>query len=204
MLAEAGLLDGRQATTHWGFSSQFRQRYPAVDLRPEKLVTVDGPVACAGGGTAWWDLGVYLVEQFAGPQVARELAKAFVIDAGRTSQAPYSAVQTRRYHSDKVILKLQDWLEEVYPQPVSLTAMAAYAGLTERSLLRRFRQATGDSPTNYLQMLRVEEARRRLESSRASIETITRDVGYDDVSSFSRLFRKHTGLAPGAYRNRFR
>ena len=88
MLAEAGLLDGRQATTHWGFSHQFRQRFPAVNLQPDKLVTVDGDIACAGGGMAWWDLGIYLVERYAGAQVARELAKAFVIDAGRTSQAP--------------------------------------------------------------------------------------------------------------------
>jgi transcriptional regulator GlxA family with amidase domain len=85
LLAEAGLLDGRQATTHWGFSNQFRQRFPAVDLQPDKLITVDGHIACAGGGMAWWDLGVYLVERFAGAKVARELAKAFVIDAGRTS-----------------------------------------------------------------------------------------------------------------------
>ncbi len=117
MLAEAGLLDGRQATTHWGFSHQFRQRFPAVNLQPDKLVTVDGDVACAGGGMAWWDLGIYLVERYAGAQVARELAKAFVIDAGRTSQAPYSALQARRYHSDAAILKLQDWLDSHYSEP---------------------------------------------------------------------------------------
>ncbi|SDW28593.1 GlxA family transcriptional regulator [Marinobacter mobilis] len=204
LLAEAGVLDGRQATTHWGFSRQFRQRYPAVELHPEKLVTVDGPVACAGGGMAWWDLGIYLVERFAGPSVARELAKAFVIDAGRTSQAPYSVLQTRRYHSDQAILRLQDWLEQHFREPVSLAAMAEWAGLTERSLLRRFRQATGDNPTTYLQLLRVEEARRRLESTSENVETITRGAGYEDVSSFSRLFRKHTGLSPGAYRARFR
>lgn len=203
LLAEAGVLDGRQATTHWGFSNQFRQRYPAVDLHPDKLVTVDGPVACAGGGMAWWDLGIYLVERFAGAQVARELAKAFVIDAGRTSQAPYSVLQTKRYHSDPAILKLQDWLEHRFREPLSLDVLVAQSGLTERSLLRRFKQATGDSPTTYLQLLRVEEARRRLESSRASLDTITREVGYEDVSSFSRLFRKHTGLSPGAYRARF-
>lgn len=204
LLAEAGVLDGREATTHWGFSTQFRQRYPMVKLHPEKLVTVDGPVACAGGGMAWWDLGIYLVERFAGASVARELAKAFVIDAGRTSQAPYSVLQTRRYHSDPAILKLQDWLEQQFREPIALSTMAAMAGLTERSLLRRFKQATGDNPTTYLQLLRVEEARRRLESTSENIETITRGSGYEDVSSFSRLFRKHTGLSPGAYRARFR
>ncbi|MDL0432180.1 helix-turn-helix domain-containing protein [Marinobacter sp. TBZ242] len=203
LLAEAGLLDGRQATTHWGFSNQFRQRFPGVDLQPSKLITVDGHVACAGGGMAWWDLGVYLVERFAGARVARELAKAFVIDAGRTSQAPYGALQARRYHSDAAILKLQDWLDANYAEPVTLQKLAELAGLTERSLIRRFKAATGDTPTGYLQVLRIEAARQHLENSRAAVEEVTRMVGYEDVSSFSRLFRKHTGLAPGVYRARF-
>jgi transcriptional regulator GlxA family with amidase domain len=203
LLAEAGLLDGRQATTHWGFSQQFRQRYPNVDLRPEKLITVDEPVACAGGGMAWWDLGIYLVERYAGTQTARELAKSFVIDAGRTSQAPYSALQARRYHSDQAILRLQEWLDQHYRQPVTLQTLAGLSGLTERSLIRRFKAATGDTPTSYLQVLRIESARQYLEQSRLSVDAITRQIGYEDVSSFSRLFRKHTGLAPGAYRSRF-
>lgn len=203
MLAEAGLLNGRQATTHWGFSHQFRHRYPAVNLQPERLVTVDGHIACAGGGMAWWDLGIYLVERHAGAQVARELAKAFVIDAGRTSQAPYSALQARRYHSDAAILSLQNWLDDHYRQPITLQALSSLCGLTERSLIRRFKAATGDTPTGYLQVLRIEAARRHLENSRVAVEEVTRLVGYEDVSSFSRLFRKHTGLAPGVYRSRF-
>ncbi|EDM47046.1 GlxA family transcriptional regulator [Marinobacter algicola] len=203
LLAEAGLLEGRQATTHWGFSHQFRQRFPGVALHPDKLITVDGHIACAGGGMAWWDLGVYLVERYAGAKVARELAKAFVIDAGRTSQAPYGALQARRYHSDAAILKLQDWLDVNHTRPVTLQDLATFAGLTERSLIRRFKAATGDTPTGYLQLLRIEAARKHLENSRVAVEEVTRLVGYEDVSSFSRLFRKHTGLAPGIYRARF-
>ncbi len=203
LLAEAGLLDGRQATTHWGFSQQFHQRYPQVDLQPERLITVDEPIACAGGGMAWWDLGIYLVERYAGTQTARELAKAFVIDAGRTSQAPYSALQARRYHSDTAIMQLQEWLDQHHSQPVTLQTLAALSGLTERSLIRRFKAATGDTPTSYLQVLRIEAARQFLEQSRLSVDDITRRIGYEDVSSFSRLFRKHTGLAPGTYRSRF-
>lgn len=203
LLAAAGLLDEREATTHWGFSEAFRRQFPGVHIRPEKLVTVDGPVACAGGGMAWWDLGVYLVERMAGAQVARELAKAFVLDVGRTSQAEYSVLQARRYHSDPAILKLQDWLEGHYTRRITTAELAARAGLSERSLLRRFTAATGESPTAYLQLVRVEAARRRLESNREGLEAVTRAVGYDDVSSFSRLFRKHTGLSPGSYRAKF-
>ncbi|MBZ2168591.1 GlxA family transcriptional regulator [Marinobacter sp. F4216] len=203
LLAEAGLLDEKQATTHWGFSNQFRQRYPRVYCHPEKLVTVDGNVACAGGGMAWWDLGVYLVERYAGTDVARQLAKAFVIDAGRTSQAPYGALQTKRYHADRTILELQDWLDANYTNPVTLRDLCQQTGLSERSLFRRFRAATGDTPTTYLQLLRIEHVRQRLESSRQAIEDIIHSAGYEDVSSFSRLFKKHTGMAPGAYRARF-
>ncbi|WP_111495465.1 MULTISPECIES: GlxA family transcriptional regulator [Marinobacter] len=202
LLAEAGLLDGRRATTHWGFSDQFRQRYPQVHCVPEQLVTVDGPIACAGGGTAWWDLGIMLIERYAGASVARELAKAFVVDAGRRSQAPYAPLQGKRYHQDDVILALQDWLDAHYSEPLGSDGMARQAGLGERSLLRRFKAATGETPHRYLQQLRIERARHLLETTAQSVDRITQAVGYEDVSSFSRLFRDATGLSPGAYRSR--
>ncbi len=203
LLAEAGLLDGREATTHWGFSDLLRQRYPAIVCRPEQLVTVDGPVACAGGGMAWFDLGVFMVERYAGAQTARELAKAFVVDAGRRSQAPYTALQTRRYHQDQTILELQAWLDANHRRPVSSADLCRISGLSGRSLLRRFKSATGDTPRNYLQLLRIEAARELLETTSDSVETITQQVGYDDVSSFTRLFKRFTGLPPSDYRSRF-
>ncbi|WP_404364053.1 GlxA family transcriptional regulator [Marinobacter sp.] len=204
LLAEAGLLDGMEATTHWGFSDLFRERYPAVNLRPEQLVTVDGTIACAGGGMAWLDLGVFLVERYAGARTARELAKAFVVDAGRRSQAPYSALQTRRYHQDETILELQHWLDQNHRQPVASADLSRISGLNSRSLLRRFKAATGDTPRNYLQLMRIEAAREILETTTTSVEEVTQQVGYDDVSSFTRLFKRHTGLPPSDYRARFR
>ena len=203
LLAEAGLLDGRQATTHWGWSDHFRARYPQVDLRPEKMMTADGKLFCAGGGMAWWDLGVYLVEYFYGADLARELAKAFVVDVGRTSQSAYSALSARRYHQDSLILELQDWLERHFPESLDLPALAARARLGERSFLRRFKAATGDTPRAYIQNLRLEAAKRALESPHLSVAQITRQVGYEDVSSFTRLFKRATGLSPSAYRSRF-
>ncbi|WP_148863605.1 GlxA family transcriptional regulator [Marinobacter fonticola] len=203
LLAEAGLLDSRKATTHWGYSALFQQRYPQVDFHPEQLVTLDGPIACAGGGTAWWDLGILLVERYTGAQVARELAKAFVIDAGRRSQAPYAALQTKRYHQDDAILALQDWLDQRYARPLGTDDLVRQSGLSSRSLLRRFKAATGETPQHYLQALRIEAAKSQLESSRLPVEQITQAVGYEDVSSFSRLFRRQTGLTPSDYRARF-
>lgn len=203
LLAEAGLLDGRQATTHWGFSDAFSQRYPGVNLQAEQLITVDGPMLCAGGGVAWLDLGVYLIERFCGEDVARELAKAYVIDVGRRSQSPYSSLPARRYHQDATVLAIQDWLDAHYATPVDVAALAPRFGLSQRSLLRRFNRAVGETPLTYLQRLRVEAAKRLLEGGDQTQEQITLAVGYEDVSSFSRLFRRLTGMTPGTYRSRF-
>ena len=203
LLAEAGLLDHRQATTHWGFSRQFRQRYPQVDLRPERLITADGNLFCAGGGVAWTDLGLYLVERYCGSDLARELAKAFVVDRGHTSQWAYGTLPALRYHQDEAILAIQDWLETHYADPVDIEGLAHRINLSPRTFLRRFTAATGDRPLTYLQRLRLENAKRYLETPHLTVEQVTRIVGYEDLSSFSRLFKRHTGLSPSAYRTRF-
>jgi transcriptional regulator GlxA family with amidase domain len=202
-LAEAGLLNGRQATTHWGFVESFRERYPLVLLKPEQLITEDGPVLCSGGGMAWFDLTLYLIERYAGHEIALATAKSYVIDMGRGSQKAYSALQGRRYHKDAVILEAQDWLENHFRDAVSLQDLADRVSLSARTFKRRFRQATGDTAITYLQVLRVEAAKQMLETTRLAVEQITRQVGYEDVSSFTRLFRRQTGLSPCAYRSKF-
>lgn len=203
LLAEAGLLDHKQATTHWGFSRQFRQRYPRVDLRPERLITADGNLFCAGGGVAWTDLGLYLVERYCGSDLARELAKAFVVDRGHTSQWAYGTLPTHRYHQDEAILAIQDWLDGHYADPIDIDSLARRVNLSPRTFLRRFTAATSDRPLTYLQRLRLENAKRYLETPHLTVEQVTRIVGYEDLSSFSRLFKRHTGLSPSAYRTRF-
>ena len=203
LLAEAGLLDGREATTHWGYCELFRQRYPSVQLRPHQLITSDDPLFCAGGGMAWFDLGLFLVERYCGVDIARTLAKAFVIDMGRQSQAAYGSIHARRYHQDQTILAVQTWLDEHLNQSIAMDSLAERFHLTPRTFKRRFRSATGDTPLQYLQKLRVEQAKKLLEDPNRRLEQITQAVGYDDVSSFSRLFRSKTGLTPGAYRARF-
>ena len=204
VLAESGLLDGREATTHWGYSDLFRERYPQVELRPQQLITADGQLFCAGGGMAWLDLGIFLVERYCGADVARTLAKAFVIDAGRQNQNAYGTIQARRYHQDDTILAVQNWLDTHYPLGIRMDELAARFHLTPRTFKRRFRAATGEAPLEYLQKLRVEQSRKLLEQPRIPLEQVTQQVGYEDVSSFSRLFRRVTGMTPGDYRARFR
>lgn len=202
-LAEAGLLEHREATTHWGYCNLFQQRYPGVNLRPNQLITSADRIFCAGGGMAWLDLGLFLVERHCGVETARTLAKAFVMDMGRNSQAAYASIHSRRYHQDQTVMLIQDWMEEHIGETINLDTLATRFHLTPRTFKRRFREATGDRPLQYLQKLRVEASKRLLEDPRQRLHQVTRAVGYEDASSFSRLFRTHTGMTPSAYRSRF-
>jgi len=203
LLAESGLLNNKKATTHWGFIEAFQQRFPQVDLQPDQLITADGSLFCSGGGMAWFDMALFMIERYCGYDVAMASSKAYVIDIGRGSQSAYSSIPGKRYHQDESILLLQEWLDKHYHEAIDIDLLATLANMTGRTLKRRFKQATGDSPINYLQRLRIEAAKKRLESGRDSVESITHHVGYEDVSSFIRLFKKHTGQSPSVYRARF-
>lgn len=203
LLAQAGLLNGRSATTHWNLAAQFKARYPRVNLKAQKMLIDEHDLITAGGVTAYFDLALHLVRKFGSPELAAGCSKFLLIDPQRHSQSPYQAAQFPRTHADAAILALQGYLESHYNEPVTLKQMGTIAGLGERTLLRRFRSATGDSPIMYLQRLRIEAARRQLELTRDSIDKIAWQVGYEDSSSFSRLFKKITGMTPGGYRKKF-
>ena len=203
LLAETGLLDNKLATTHWGFVEEFRQRYPEVDLQPEQLITADGALFCSGGGMAWLDMALFLIERYCGYDIAMASAKSNVFDISKTSRAAYSSIPGKRYHQDTIILALQDWLDIHFSQSLTVAQLAERSAMTERTLIRRFKQATGDSLVHYIQCLRVDAAKKLLRSEHMTIEAITQQVGYQDVSSFIRLFKKHTGLSPSAHRARF-
>lgn len=203
LLAETGLLNNRMATTHWGFVDEFRGRYPDVDLRPERLITADGTFFCSGGGMAWLDMGLFLIERYCGYDVAMASAKSNVVDLSKSSRATYSSIPGKRYHQDSAILNLQDWLDLNFKRDISIAQIAEQAAMTERTLIRRFKQATGDSLVHYIQCLRVDAAKKLLRGEHMTIEAITQQVGYQDVSSFIRLFKKHTGLSPSVHRARF-
>ncbi|MCC2615383.1 helix-turn-helix domain-containing protein [Aestuariibacter halophilus] len=203
-LAEAGLLNGKQATTHWGYAQRFKQRYPEVNLQPDKLITVQDRIYCAGGGMAWFDLVLLLIERFCGHDIARSTARAHVIDMVRGEQAAYGEVRSKKYHQDKDILAVQDWLEREYAQPVNLQTVAQRFNFTPRTFVRRFKQATGETPLHYLQRVRVDAAKQWLEQTAGPIEQVVNQVGYDDIASFSRLFSRYTGLTPGQYRSKFK
>ncbi len=203
LLAEAGILDGKTATTHWGFSEQFARRYPQVDLKADQLITRDDNIYCAGGGLAWFDLGLHMIERSFGFETAIQTAKAFVIDYRRDSQLSYSLMRLAKPHKDDLVKQVQAWLEEHYAAGFTVDELAERFSVSKRTLIRRFNAALDMPPNTYVQSIRIEAAQKLLEETERTVDVVMNDVGYEDASSFRRLFRKKTGLTPTEYRRRF-
>ena len=203
LLAEAGLLSRRPATTHWALAPAFATRFPDVRLQTQKILVDDGDVVTAGGVMAWVDLALLLVSRTLGPTTTLAVARAFVVDPGGREQRFYQTFAPVLTHGDEAVLSVQHAMQAGLGRPLSLGAMARVAGTSERTFLRRFRRATGRSPTEYLHLLRVERARGLLETSALGFEEIARRLGYEDPGAFRRIFFRVLGLTPGEYRRRF-
>lgn len=203
MLARSGLLDGRSATAHWSSADSFAIRFPAVRLEADKPIVDDGDLITTAGLMAWSELGLRLVERLLGPSIAADTARFLVIEHSDSASQCGSNFAPILGHGDAAILKVQHWLQASGAVEVSIAAMAQEAGLEERTLLRRFRSATGLKPTEYCQHLRVGKARQMLEFTNGTIDHIAWTVGYQDPSAFRATFKKITGLTPSDYRNRF-
>jgi transcriptional regulator GlxA family with amidase domain len=202
-LAEAGLLDGRRATTHWCQADFFASRYPKVHWQISRMVVEDGRVITAGGATAYLNLMIKLAEKFLGRAHALSVARFILVDSERDSQLPYMVRWNRQEHGDRVVQKAQELLAADPRKPVSLPEVAASCGVSPRTLLRRFRTAVGQTPGEYLQGVRIEQAKDLLERTDRTVEEIVAEVGYDDSRSFRRLFRRHVGISPKRYRRRY-
>jgi transcriptional regulator GlxA family with amidase domain len=206
MLAEAGLLDGQEATTHWGFCDTLASRYPAVRVLPNRALVVSGHgqrIVMAGGGTSWQDVALYLIARFAGVEEAMRVARVNLIDWHDIGQQPFAALTTARQVEDAVIARCQAWVAEHYDESSPVAAMVRLSGLGERSFKRRFARATGMPPIQYVHTLRLEEAKQILETTEDPVEAVANQVGYEDASFFGRLFRRKVGLTPAQYRRRF-
>jgi len=203
LLAEAGLLDGRAATTHWAFQDVFCARYPHVRLQPEAVIVDQGRVVTAGGATSFLNLALYLVEKLLGAATARAASKMFLIDINKSPQGAYAILGPQRSHRDEVILRAQDLIESQIDRPVSVDAVARDVAMSSRNFVRRFKAATGIAPSKYLQRIRVEAAKRELETGRESISVIAGRVGYSDAVAFRRVFKREVGLTPLEYRSRY-
>lgn len=205
VLAEAGLLDGRESTTHWAFVEPMRQEYPKVKVRGDRIIVAadeDGKIVTAGGATSWTDLVLYLVGRFVSQEDARRLAKMSLFDWHHQGQNPYARLVTNSQRDDAAIHAVQEWIALNYAEPDIVTAMTARTQLSDKTFARRFKAATGYAPLEYVQRLRVEESKQLLETTSEAIEAIGEKVGYMDSASFRRLFRRLVGESPAEYRRR--
>jgi transcriptional regulator GlxA family with amidase domain len=203
LVAASGLLDDKRATTHWSLAERFRVKYPKVRWMPELMVTEDHNFYCGGGLNASLDLSLYLVERFCGHEIAVQSAKAMLIETPRAWQSGYAIVHLKTEHSDGTISAAQEWFHENFNKDFPLEEPAKNVGMSLRNFVRRFKQATGDTPLIYLQKLRIAAAKRLLEGGHRSMQEISDAVGYQDLAFFREVFQRHTGVSPSAYRQRF-
>lgn len=203
LLGEAGLLDGRAATTHWAFQGLLAQRYPAVRLQPQAVLVDQGRVVTAGGATSFINLALFLVERLLGPQLAWAASRMFLIDPNKAPQGAYAMFSAQKSHGDTGVLRAQEIIEADVAHVPSIDQLARRVAMSSRTFARRFGAATGNTPRVYIQRVRVEAAKRLLENSGDTIVEIARRVGYDDVVALRRLFVLSTGLTPADYRTRY-
>jgi transcriptional regulator GlxA family with amidase domain len=205
LLAEAGLLDRRPATTSWWLAQAFRQRYPLVDLRPGEMLTERDGLLCSGAITAYLNLALRLVEKFGGASLARSTARTMLIDTNRLSQAAYKilSVEAHEPHSDALVQRAQRRIEKRLEQTFSLPALAGELAVSERTLIRRFRRALQQTPLEYAQAQRIERAKYLLETTALALDTVCERVGYRDTGYFRHLFKRETGLSPKEFRQAF-
>ncbi|WP_323114137.1 GlxA family transcriptional regulator [Pseudomonas guariconensis] len=201
-IAASGLLDGRQASTHWNYAQALAERFPLIEVAASQPLLDDGDIMTSAGLMAWTDLGLRLLERFLGATLARETARYLAVEPLATT-SPGARFSPRLDHGDEAVLKVQHWLQGSGAQEADLATMALCAGLEPRTFLRRFRAATGMRPTEYCQQVRVVRACRLLEFTRRSVDQIAWGVGYQDPGAFRKVFQRITGSTPSDYRRRF-
>lgn len=206
LLADTGLLDGQEATTHWAYEARFKHYYPKVKLKIQRILCFAGDeqrIVTAGGTSSWQDLCLHLIARFCGVEEAIKVAKAYLFEEHDKGQMCFAAPPPPTRHDDAIVRDCQRWLADHYAEPHPIACMIERSGLTPRTFARRFRVATGYTPIDYVRSLRVEEAKQSLETTDENIDDIGREVGYDDPASFRRLFKRKAGLTPSAYRRKF-
>lgn len=207
LLAETGLFDGKDVTVHFGYARAFSSTYPTIPIHPERVLVISGgreELVSSGASTTWHDLVLYLIARYAGATTAQEVARTFALQWHQDGLAPYIVFEGRTGHGDAEIESAQRWLSTHFSVASPVEQMIKRSQLAGRTFKRRFAAATGLTPIAYVQRLRIEDAKRRLERTEAPVDEISWRVGYEDAAFFRRLFRRTTGLAPGAYRKRFR
>jgi len=203
MLASSGILAGKTCSTHWAFSEKFRELYPDVNLQTDQLITDENGIYTNGGAYSFLNLLMYLVEKFYDRPTAIHCAKYFQIDLDRNLQAPFSIFNGHKKHNDEIILKAQVFIEENYRDKISMANVSAHLHIGRRNFDRRFIKATGLTPLDYLQRVRIEASKKMFETTRKNVSEIMYEVGYNDAKAFRDVFSRVTGLSPLDYKSKY-
>jgi transcriptional regulator GlxA family with amidase domain len=200
-LAEAGLLDNKVATTHWYYFDQFAEKYPKVILQRNRFITRAGNIYCAGSVNSVRDVMLHFIEMHYGQAIANQVSRHFTHELKRSYTASFLSQPTQDYHEDEVVIEIQDWLHNAYNEALNLNTIAEKFQFSVRTLTRRFQAATGKSPMEYLQQIRIDNAKELLRNSNLSIADVAYHCGYNDSNHFAVQFRKKMSISPKGYRN---
>lgn len=203
LLAETGLLNGKKCSTHWLSANEFREMFPLVHLVDGSIISDENGIYSSGGANSYWSLLLYLLEKYTSRETAILASKFFAVDIDRDSQNKFMMFRGQRNHRDESIQKSQDYIEKNIDDKITIDELAEKVALGRRSFERRFRTATGNTVLEYIQRVKIESAKRSLETSRKNVSEVMYDVGYTDTKAFRDLFRKITGLTPIEYRNKY-
>ena len=203
LLASTGLLKGRKCSTHWMAADAFRKAFPDVKLQPEKVMTDESGVYSSGGAYSFLNLMIYLVEKFCGREMAVYCSKMLEIEIERKCQSPFAIFTGQKSHEDEPIKKAQIFIENNVSSKVSIDQLSEMSAISRRNFERRFKKATSNTPVEYLQRVKIEAAKKSLESGRENINEVMYAVGYSDSKAFRTMFKKITGLSPVNYRNKY-
>lgn len=203
MLASAGVLNGKNCSTHWALADNFRMVFPEVNLQPDRLITDENGIYTNGGAYSFLNLVIYLVEKYYDRQTAIYCAKIFQIEIDRNSQSAFAIFTGQKLHGDEMVIKAQAYIESNLDEKISVEHLSSRFAVGRRNFDRRFIKATGNTPVEYLQRVKIESAKKTLETSRKTINEVMYEVGYSDVKAFREVFRKITGMSPLEYRNKY-
>lgn len=203
LLAASGILENKTATTHWYMANLFNKTFPDINLCSEKIIVDNGDIFMSGGATSFQNLMIYLIDKFMGHQIALGVSRLYLIDIHKDNQNSYSILNLQKNHNDQSILEAQKYIESNFEKKLSLAEIAEKVSMSKRNFIRRFKSVTGDTPLQYIQKVKVEQAKRILEAEKKSFEEIVYEVGYEDINAFRKLFIRVTGITPSSYKKKY-
>lgn len=203
LLASTGLLNGRKCSTHWIYANEFRNMFPEITLVDDKIITEEEGLYSSGGANSYWNLLIYLVEKYVGREMAILTSKFFAIEIDRKSQSPFIMFNGQKRHEDEPIKLAQEFIEKNVTEKISVEELAVKFAIGRRHFERRFKKATNNTPVEYIQRVKIEAAKKHLESTRKNVNEVMYEVGYSDTKAFRTVFKKITGLSPIDYKNKY-